>query len=335
MRIFCFTLALFFCAFSLGKTAPKAENGKGVGFAFSGAGGRLAQHAALMESLVMGLHPSSNKVRPSYITGASSGSISAVALNAVLQTMDGKMDPPFTWDDYKMLVFNLTAGQVYDDSYEGLAKILTVNIFEGYLLDTTPLQNLLGPFFHAHGYVRLGDLYIPTCISLVNQSNGEDYRVCSTNPDHSNLDLLEVVMASTAIPMAFEPRTVTGLGDTLWIDGGTGMDTAPAYPLLMNPNVTEIYIICYNSMLWSAGGNNLPFPLVDIAILKNLVAVIEAMRVDFFMGVIDMAAQARIPSYLYMANLNTTWSALDFDHEKQQYIAASEWAKENDPKRLN
>ncbi len=30
------------------------------------------------------------------------------------------------------------------------------------------------------------------------------------------------MMASASLPIAFTPRTIKGLGNTMWIDGGTG-----------------------------------------------------------------------------------------------------------------
>jgi hypothetical protein len=54
---------------------PDHENSNGIAFAFSGAGGRIAQHAALMEVLVKGLYPGATKIYPSYLSGASSGNL--------------------------------------------------------------------------------------------------------------------------------------------------------------------------------------------------------------------------------------------------------------------
>jgi hypothetical protein len=79
---------------------------------------------------------------------------------------------------------------------EGLAKVFTYNLYEGYILDNTPLETLLGQYFQRMGYKKLGDLYLPTSITVVNQSSGLDMRLWSTDPAYQDLDLLEVVMAS-------------------------------------------------------------------------------------------------------------------------------------------
>jgi predicted acylesterase/phospholipase RssA len=73
------------------------------------------------------------------------------------------------------------------------------------------------------GYNTLGDLYLPTYLSVMNQTSGDTLRLYSKDPVHSKLDLLEVLLASTALPIAFRPRYITGFGDTPFIDGGTGV----------------------------------------------------------------------------------------------------------------
>jgi predicted acylesterase/phospholipase RssA len=306
----------------------------GIGFAFSGAGGRIGQHASLMEALVKGLSPDGIKRRPSYLAGASSGAISTIALNAILQTEDQHLQNGFSWDDYRNLVFNLKTSDVYDNSVWGIAKILTYNIFEGYFLDNTPLRSYLAPYLQKMNYSKLGDLYLPTCITLVNQSSGLDVRLWSTDPQYKNLDILDVIMATTALPMAFPPRQVTGLGDTIWIDGGTGIDTLPVFPLLHHANVSEVYAIVYGSALTS-GGAQLPSYLADILIVVNALSAINDMRVDLFAGAFDIAARSSTPSFSYMPALNQTFSALDFDQEKFEYTLAMDWALQNNPTPLN
>jgi len=313
---------------------PNINGSGGIAFTFSGAGGRLSQHLALMENLIFGLNPAGIKVRPNFISGASSGSISAVALNALLYSEDSGKNF-FTWDDYKELVFNLQSSEVYDDSWKGLAKIFTYNIYEGYFLDSTPLQTYLTPFLAKMNFTTLGDLYLPTEISVVNQTSGDSIRLWSNDPQYADLDILEVIMASTAIPMAFTPRPISALGNDLFIDGGTGIDTLPVYGPLHDAKVDELYIICYGGAFTSGGALDLPPLLQDILLLKNAVAAIEDMRVDLFNGGVDIAAKSNVTSFLYMPNLNMTFSALDFDHEKLEYELSHEWSLSNNPLPLN
>jgi hypothetical protein len=107
-----------------------------------------------------------------------------------------------------------------------------------------------------------------------------------------------------------------------------GIDTIPLFSLIQNPNVTEVYIICYGSALTSGGGNDLPFPLIDIKLLKNAIATVEDMRVDLFNGgkfnslifvefllnfckAIEDAMDSRLVAYTYIPSLNQTVSLID------------------------
>ncbi len=120
-------------------------------------------------------------------------------------------------------------------------------------------------------------------------------------------------MSSAALPIAFPPQSIQGLGDTLWIDGGTGtlvsqeltilgIDTIPTYTLVSNPNVTEVYIICYSSAL-KDGGAQLPWYLDDIKLLKNSLSVVNDMRVDLYAGAIDIAKKSPKKTYAYIPDL--------------------------------
>lgn len=137
----------------------------------------------------------------------------------MIRTAEQKLPNGFTWDDYKKLVFDLTTGDVFDNSWEGIAKIMTYNIFEGYFLDNTPLRKYLEPWIKKMNYSQFGDLYIPTAISLVNQSSGNSHRFWSTDPRYRNINLLDMIMGSASLPIAFSPMKIDGLGDTIWIDG--------------------------------------------------------------------------------------------------------------------
>eukprot|EP01114_Cavostelium_apophysatum_P012857 TRINITY_DN2980_c0_g1_i1.p1 TRINITY_DN2980_c0_g1~~TRINITY_DN2980_c0_g1_i1.p1 ORF type:complete len:342 (+),score=61.73 TRINITY_DN2980_c0_g1_i1:104-1129(+) len=332
-------LALLACALLHCSSAafnPNPKGSGGIAFAFSGAGGRIAQHCALMESLVRGLNPSGKQVRPDVLSGASSGSISAVALNAIIYTEEHNLTNGFGWDDYKELMFTITSSDIYDNSWEGIAKIFAVNVFEGYFLDNSRLGPFLQPYLLKMGFNKLSDLPIPTAISIVNQTSGDSIRLWSNDPANADLDLLDIMIASASIPVAFPPKLIPSIDPvTLWIDGGTGIDTLPVYAPLHDAQVDELYVICYDGAFTSGGALDLPYYLQDLTLLKNSVAAIEDMRVDLFNGGIDIAQRSNVTSWLYMPSLNESFSALDFDHEKLQYMLTHQWTLSNDPAPLN
>jgi len=169
----------------------------------------------------------------------------------------------------------------------------------------------------------------------VNQSSGLTHRFWSDDPQYANLDLVELVVGSSSLPLAFIPRKIQGLGDTIWIDGGTSIDTLPVYSLLHRPEVSSIYIVCYGSALTS-GGATVPEWLDDILLLKNALAALDDMRVDLFAGGLDMVSSQLVkPAYSFIPKLNQTFSVLDFDEEKLEYTLTAEWATKNSPERLN
>lgn len=320
--------------FAAAKPRDPSKQGNGIGFAFSGAGGRISQHAAMMEVLIKGMYPGGTPIIPDYVSGVSSGAISVCALSAIMETIERNLTNGINWDDYHQILWSLQTNDVYDNSVEGLAKILTYNIFEGYFLDSSNLRAFLTHFAEKVNYHKFGDLYFPTCLTVVNQSSGLDTRLCTWDPIAAEMDLVDVVMASAALPIAFPPQTIPAFGDTLWIDGGTGIDTIPTYTLVNNPNVTTVYIICYSSAL-KDGGAQLPWYLNGIKLLKNTLAVINDMRVDLYAGAIDIAKKSPKKTYSYIPTISGSFSALDFDDEKEEWTEVYQWALLNSPIALN
>merc|ERR1712000_8778 len=302
--------------------------------AFSGAGGRIAQHAAMMAALLNGTFPGGGNVRhiPEYLSGASSGALSAVMTSAIVETFEKKLPPSqgISFEMYKYLLFHLSNGQIFDDSVAGIAEIFTHNIPAGYVLDTTPFETKLASWLKLMNYKVLGDLYIKTAISVVEQGTGHTWRLWSDDPTYSKLPILDVLMASTALPIAFKPRTIRGLGSRLFIDGGTGIDTLPVVALVER-KVDTIIGVVYASALTS-GGAHLPFPINHLNILSNALATINDMRVDLFEGAINVLESTNITCYTYIPTLSKVYSTLDFAHEQEEFDAVWQWTMSNAPK---
>jgi len=250
-------------------------------------------------------------------------------LNAILETEETGRNG-ITMAMYKQLLFNLDDSDVFATDPISIARILTHNIPNGYILDNSPFETELQTWLSAMNYTLLGDLYIPTAISIVDQHTGHTTRLWSDDPVASQLDLHEVLMASVSLPIAFETRSITGLPGE-WMDGGTGVDTLPVVALLERPEVTEIYIIVYNSA-FSSGGAQLPFPLNSIDILVNAIATVNDMRVDLFDAGLDVvAADRNRTSFMYLPVLPRNYSTLDFGDEKQEFMDTYLWALKHNP----
>lgn len=84
--------------------------------------------------------------------------------------------------------------KIFDDSVAGIAEIFTHNIPAGYVLDTTPFETKLASWLKLMNYKVLGDLYIKTAISVVEQGTGHTWRLWSDDPTYSKLPILDVLM---------------------------------------------------------------------------------------------------------------------------------------------
>jgi predicted acylesterase/phospholipase RssA len=138
-------------------------------------------------------------------------------LSAILETEDTGFNG-ITMDLYKQLLFSMDDSQVFANDPIAIARILTHNIPNGYVLDNSPFEKLLQSWLKTMNYTTVADLYIPTAISIVDQQSGHTTRIWSDDPRWNWLDLHEVLMASISLPIAFATRQISGLpGD--WMDG--------------------------------------------------------------------------------------------------------------------
>ncbi|MCK4232183.1 patatin-like phospholipase family protein [candidate division WOR-3 bacterium] len=308
-----------------------------IGFVFSGAGARIAQECALTEALIEGLIPSRREIRPDVVAGASAGALNAVAVNAILKTKDGKAgnDQAFGWEDYKKILFALESGDVFDVTARGLARIVPRNVPEGFVLDTTPLRKLLEEAVQEKaGFETLGDLYLSTYISVVGRDTGKILRLSSRDPDPRirKLPLVDVLMASAAIPGAFKPRKIEGL-EGEFIDGGVGRDGIPV-EAMSGERCKELYII---SRMRGGIGTGLGIPKV----LKKPPKILETSLLAFqfftdalFRNEIERAPTIASRAFLYVPQLPKNYSMLDFSTQREQYEETMHWAKQHDPVRL-
>jgi predicted acylesterase/phospholipase RssA len=304
---------------------------KKIGFVFSGASARIAQEAALTRALLQGLTPSGRKIVPDVIAGSSSGSFNAVMLNAIL---DPSRD--FDWDFYvKEFLFPLRNKDVY--RFNGLSMFTEAAVF-----DTDPLRQLLEALVvKKMNYPKFGDIYLPTYISTVRRSSGKSLRLYSRNPKHAKLSLVEVIMASTAIPGAFPPAKIKGLSG-LFLDGGTGRDGIPVESM-RTEKCKEIYVISKmrNEQLKSreVGMQTHPhFSTGLVGMAENVILALDYMSDATFYceldRAVDIASKAKGQAYLYEPVISRNYPLLNFNLQKEQYQESLAWAKRNDPELL-
>ena len=286
-----------------------------------------------MSALINGTYPGGQAFRPAALSGSSSGALSAVILNAIIATEElGLGDAGITMDRYRDLLFTVDNDQIYNSGVWSITK----SVIKGWVLDNEPMRELIASWVGRMGWKKLGDLYIPTCISVVNQSTGYTQRLWSDDPNYAQLDLVDVIIASTALPIAFQPREIQGLPG-LWIDGGTGDDTLPITPLLERPHgVTKIYALAYGSSI-SSGGASLPAAIKPFKLLANALAVVADMRVSAYLSALEIAASSPLHAniYSYIPKLPKQYSVLDFGSGREEYFETAKYCISNGPKPIN
>ncbi|MFH0761130.1 MAG: patatin-like phospholipase family protein [Bacteroidota bacterium] len=302
---------------------------EGTALVIPGAAARIAQEAALLEQL----DEWGQLDRVVFISGVSSGALNAVMLNAILS---GR----YSWERYKSLLFSLNNQDVFSHTRSSLP------------VSTQPLRQLITALLHdSIGFYKMSDLPIPTSLSVVslNLKNiaSATYRLSNRriNPESDpDLDLVEVLMASTAFPVAFPPVSIHNaptLPKGLFIDGGSASDYIPFRAVLefekaSEVNVEKMIIICrkldteagLRTELRELGVNRVD--QVD----KLGISLEEMGRKSFKNGL--LALQKEAPSlagrtFLYIPEIHKDYSLFDFHSLREQFEDTKQWAQSNQP----
>jgi predicted acylesterase/phospholipase RssA len=174
-------------------------------------------------------------------------------------------------------------------------------------------------------YSTLGDLYIPTTLSTVDQRTGATLRLSSTDPLYTSLSLLDVLLCSTAIPIAFQPGTLPQLSKySQFLDGATGIDAMPVLPLFDIADLQVAYIITYNYAITEGiMDNSLPFDSKDNTLLNYALQAFDILRANIAIGgkylylvyaviilmiflAIEILKSANFAGYVYEPNFTTS-----------------------------
>jgi hypothetical protein len=317
---------------NISKPAHQERNGTAV--LMTGAAARIPQEAALLEELYdRGLLK--NVV---FISGVSSGALNAIMLNGILS---GKL----TWAEYKDILFGLKNSDIFIQ--EGKRK-LPVN--------TNPERMLIKKIVEERlNYHQIGDLPFMTEISITNLKDldfkKKVYRMCSrkiNEESDTTLSLVDIMMASSAFPIAFPPvriANVKTIPDIEYIDGGVGADHVPYQALLefekfRGAGVERVYIISRKNDSIPEVSEELKglgiddkgrFDKLGISldniIMKGIIKSLEAF--------VSEAPEMKFRSYVYIPEFEERFLMFNFDNLKEQFTLASQWAKNNDPVPLN
>jgi predicted acylesterase/phospholipase RssA len=313
-----------------------------IGFAISGAASRIAQEMVLLKHLVQGraFHESQDRpIIPDVISGSSSGALNAVALNAILLgeglVESGRRDCEFNWESYEERLMGLGNHDVYVGG--GVIPEAMKIVRQGAIFDTRPLRELLERMVNNQmKFYRMGDLPIKTYISVVERDTGCVHRLCSQI--HTDLAIVDVLMASTSIPVAFPPQHLIVPGSekpVLCFDGGIGIDGIPVNAL-REERCEDLYII--RPMAYDPHKpSNRKSHLAHLQIVSTAVRASEYLRESLLSFALCRAVRyAGSTAYCYMPKLSYNYNLLDFACGREQIEETLRWAEDagNTPLRI-
>jgi len=308
---------------------PITPKRQGTAIVITGAAARIAQEAALLEHL----YKSGMLKDVVFISGASSGGLNAAVLNGVLSGA-------ISWTEYKGILSGLTN----DDVFIRNGKKLPV--------DTEPLRNLITRVISDKlGYKTFCDLPYPTALSVVNLKiiplKDRTYRLCNRKinaESDSSLSIVDVLMASTAYPLAFPPvkiGKVKTIPDVTYHDGGIASDHVPFQAVIefekfRGIEVEKMIVISRKRDTISNFDDELQqFGIDKLKLFDKMGVSPEAIsNRGFYKRLKDI--QKDSPSlaertYVYVPDFQDEFLMFNFSTLKQQYEVTSNWAQTHEP----
>ena len=302
---------------------------EGTAIIITGAAARIPQEAALLEELYRrGLM--NNVV---FISGVSSGALNSLILN-------GLLSKKITWDEYKEILFGIRNDEIFIQ--EG--KKLPVN--------TGPERELLTRIAEKRlGFHTIGDLPFMTEISITALKDldikSKVYRMCSRKINEEtdlSLSIVDILMASTAFPVAFPQvkiKNAITIPDISYADGGIGDDHVPYTGLLefekyRKKGVESVYIISRKSDSIAAFSEELEaLGLKDRKIFDDLGVSIEGILQKGFIrrlkSFVEEAPELVPLTYVWVPDFKQNFLMFSFNDLKEQYAVTSDWAKNHNP----
>jgi predicted acylesterase/phospholipase RssA len=320
------------------KMQPVAEAGifierKGTAIAMTGAAARIVQEVALLEEL----QKTGWLRKPCFISGTSSGALNTVMLNAILAKK-------FSWKRYHNILFNLKSEDVFTRDGNKLP------------LNTDPLKKLLiSTLQDSLGFDSLGSLPFPSSISITDirvlPLGTRTYRMSNIRINKESdpaTNLVDVLMASTAIPVLFPPvrlQLTASLPTTTFIDGGVAEDHIPyqaviQYEKYRGMGIDTLIIVSRKCDTASQLNSEMEmFGAKDKQLFEKIGVRVENMAREGFLKQMK-ELQANYPelaehTYVYIPDFEENFHILDFNQMKEQYEITTKWAKTHKPVPLN
>lgn len=311
----------------------KYEMRSGTAVVITGAAARIVQEAALLEKL----QETGWLTNICFISGTSSGALNTVMLNAILENK-------FTWERYHYILFNLKN----EDIFIRNGRSLPVN--------NQPFRLLLANVVNdSLAYKRIGDLPFQSSISISDVDLlppfSKTYRLSNLKINsecNPNLNLVDALLASTAIPVLFPPARFNescNLPNSSFVDGGFAEDHIPVEAVLQFEKyrgfgVDTLIIVSRKSD--SGGGikNEVQnFEDIDSRVFYKLGLWIDNLvRKGFLKSMSELQQhnpELAARTYVYIPDFEEDFALLDFSDLKKQYRVTIDWANSHKPIPLN
>ena len=311
------------------KPAVTTEPAQGTAILITGAAARIPQEAALLERLWQ--KGELNHV--AFIGGASSGALNAVMLNGILSKK-------ITWEQYIKWLSEITNDSIY------------INADKRLPVDTRPLRNYLTRIVNdSLGYHKMKELPIVTAISIteldVIDIPKRNFRLSNkriNSESDPELDIVDVLMASTAFPIVFPEQKIENaptLPDKYFVDGGIGKDHVPYSGLIdfmqySDKSVKKVFIVSRKSNLEPDINQELhEIGVADIKIFDKFgFSLDELLQKGFLKGLRaynDFLPNLIANTFVYVPEFEEKFLLLNFNDLGIQYSVTKNWASKNDP----
>jgi patatin-like phospholipase/acyl hydrolase len=162
----------------------------------TGSGGTISHEVALIDQLIEQKKLTLNQ-EYTWLFASGTSAITLVAINACF-----RKDSPTSWDNYFKSIFLETLS---DD--EIFLKVHPIQ------WSTHPMRKKLHQLLKITGFSRISDLPFHSTILTTSVNRGKTTWLKSTSPKHSNGDLTDILMASSAIPVLFPPQVINSVFD--------------------------------------------------------------------------------------------------------------------------
>lgn len=302
---------------------------EGTAILITGAAARIPQEAALLEQL----YNTGELNDVVFIAGASSGALNTVMLNAILSKK-------ITWKQYIGWLKDIRNNDIYISKDKELP------------VDIQPLRHFLTSIVNdSLGYYKMKDLPVTSAISITDISmlgmHKKNYRLSNKKinlESDPNLNIVDVLMASTAFPIVFPEERIPNastLPDHDFVDGGIGDDHIPFTGLLdfiryRNQSVKKVIIVSRKSdsepdvseELKTVGITDKGFfdklgISLDEILYRGFIKAMEAMKKE--------APDLSQRTFVYIPEFPENFLLLDFNDLGQQYNVTKKWAQKHNP----